>query len=95
MLGTDITGLFAARDQAMRGSNIDDTAKAALLHSGHHGLDGVESSRQIDCNDGIPPVIRKGFNGSHVMDAGIIHQNVDRAEFTLRSLDHPTNVLRL
>ena len=88
VLGRDIGGLLAAGDQAVRRGDVDDAAPFALLHAGHRGADGVERRREVDRDDRVPFLDREILDIGDMLDAGIVHQDVDRAEALFRRLDH-------
>ena len=63
----------------MRRRRVDDPAPAARLHARQGGADGVEGGGEIDGDDGVPLVDRELVDGRDMLDAGVVHQNVDRA----------------
>lgn len=71
----------------MRGGDVDDAAEFARLHSGEDGLGRVERRREIDGDDGVPLLVRKIFDRGHMLDAGIVDEDVHRADPPLRRRD--------
>ena len=51
----------------------------------------MKSARQIDGNDGIPTLNRKIFDAGHMLNASVVHQNIDAAKFLLGKLHHGFN----
>src|SRR3984957_2443254 len=95
MLGGHIGGLERGGDQRMGRRRIDDAAPFARLHPRHGGADGVEGRRQIDGDDHVPFLDRELLDRRHVLDAGIVHQDIDAAQCLLRALDHADDLRRL
>jgi hypothetical protein len=57
-------------------------------HRGKRESRGVESRAEIDGNDRIPLRWRKLVQRGHVLDAGIIDEDVEPAEFAKRRCNH-------
>jgi hypothetical protein len=55
----------------------------------------MESGRQIDGDDRVPALGREIFDGGGVLYAGIVHENIDAAQFTRRGFDQLLNLGRL
>jgi hypothetical protein len=55
--------------------------------------DGVERGAEIDGDNGIPFVRRKVLDPRHVLDAGVVHQDVDAAQLAL-GVGHEAGDLR-
>ena len=51
--------------------------------------------RQIDGDDGVPFLDREILDIGHVLDAGIVDQHVERAEFLFGGGDHGGDLGRL
>ena len=95
MLGGDIGRLERRGDQAVRRGDIDDSAEAPLLYAGEHGAPGVERGREIDREDRVPLRGRESLDRRYMLDAGIVDEDVDRPELSLRLLDHVLDLGRL
>ena len=80
VLGGDVGRLEGRCDQAMRGGDVDDAPPFAALHLGHHGADGVERRGQVDGDDRVPLGDRESLDRLHVLDAGVVDEDVDLAE---------------
>ena len=79
----------------MRRRGVDDAAPLARLHAGHRGADGVERRRQVDGDDRVPLLDREFLDRRDVLDAGIVDQDVARAELLFGRLDHRGDLGRL
>ena len=88
VLGGDISRFERRRDQRMRRRRIDDAAPALFLHQRHGGADAVKCRRQIDRDDRIPFLDRKILDRRDELDAGIVDENIDRAERAFTERDH-------
>ncbi len=88
VLGRDIGRLERRGHQRMRRGRVDDAAPAALLHAGHGGANAMKRRRQIDRDDRVPFLDRKLLDRRDELDAGIVDENVDRAEGLLAERDH-------
>ena len=88
VLGGDVGALEGRGPQRMRRADVDDAPPLALLHAGHSRARRVEGRGQIDGNDRVPLLDGELLHGRHVLDAGVVHQDVDRAEVALRLGDH-------
>src|SRR6185503_4765777 len=95
MLGSDITDLLCAGDEAMSRGNVDDAPPTPLLHAGQRRFGGVERGREIDRDDRIPFVGGEFLDRRDVLDAGIVDEDVAGAEITLRGSDHRSDLHRL
>ena len=62
---------------------------------GRAALRGVERGREIDGDDRVPAVGRKVLHGRGVLDAGVVDEDVDPAEFGGRLLDHAGDLVGL
>jgi hypothetical protein len=52
-----------------------------LAHAGHRQARGVERRAQVDGDDRVPAFGRKVLDRRHMLDAGVVDQDVDAAEF--------------
>jgi hypothetical protein len=52
---------------------------------------GMKGAGQIDGDDGVPTLDRKVFYLGDVLDASVVHQNVDAAKGVGRKLHHGFN----
>jgi len=80
VLRRDIGDLLPARDQSMSGGNIDDPPPTAPAHQRHRGLHCVKYGGKVERDDCIPLLVGKILDRCHMLDPGIVHQNIDRAE---------------
>ena len=64
----------------MHRGHVDDAAPVGGLHGGQRQAGGVEGAGQVDGQDGIPFVDREVLDLGHVLDAGVVDQDVDAAE---------------
>src|SRR5690606_33866881 len=60
--------------------DIDDAAPAAFDHAGETGLGHVETAAQVDAHDVVPIVIAHPGEGAVAGDAGIVDDDIDRAD---------------
>ena len=60
--------------------HVDDAAPVGRFHGGQRQARGVESAAQVDGQHRVPFIDWKVFNFCNVLNAGVIHQNVDAAE---------------
>jgi len=60
--------------------NIHDAAISAALHSRQNSANGVEGSREIDSEDSVPLFRWKCLYRRHVLNPGIIDENIDLPE---------------
>jgi hypothetical protein len=51
-----------------------------LFHGGHGQARGVEAGAEVDRQDGVPGVDRELLHRRHVLDAGVVDEQVDGAE---------------
>ena len=62
---------------------------------GTDGADSVEGRGQVDGDDRVPFLDRELLDRRHVLDAGIVDENVDAAELALGGADHLDDLGRL
>lgn len=55
----------------------------------------MKSGAQIDRDDCVPALGRKRFDGRHVLNAGVVDQNIDLPELGLGRVHHLFDLLRL
>ena len=87
VFGRDVGRLERRGDQPVRGRDVDDAAPAGLRHQRDGRGGRVERRGQVDGNDRIPFLGRKFLDRRDMLDAGIVDEDVDRAEFLGRLLD--------
>ena len=80
--------LVGARDERVRGRDVDDAPPLPRLHAGESGTNRVKCRRKVDRNDRIPLLDGEIFNWRDVLDARVVHEYVERAEALLRIADH-------
>ena len=88
VLGGDVGNFLRARHQAVRRGDIDDAAPLALLHAGDRGANAVKRRRQVDGYHRVPFVDREILDAGDMLNAGIVDQHVERAEFFFGGRDH-------
>ena len=64
----------------MGGSDVDDAPPFSGLHQGQGVAHGVERGRQVDGDDRVPALGRKILDQRNVLYAGVVDQDIDRAE---------------
>ncbi|MNX60029.1 hypothetical protein D3C86_909210 [compost metagenome] len=75
----------------MRRRNVDDAAKALLLHVRQRGRRAMEHGRQVQRQNGIPLFNREIFDQRGVLDAGVIDKDVDAAQLAHRVVHQATH----
>jgi hypothetical protein len=60
---------------------VDDAAPMAPAHAGQDGLRHQEARFQVDRDQFVPIPLGDLFDALHAGDAGVIHQDIDVAEF--------------
>ncbi len=68
---------------------VDDAPPAFLLHAGNGEADGVKGRRKVDRDDLVPFLDREFLDRRNVLNAGIVDEDVDRAELLIRLRHHP------
>ena len=63
--------------------HVDDGAAALAHHDGRAGVNEIEGRLQVHGNDCIPLLLGHTHHESVLRDAGVVHQDVDRAELFL------------
>ena len=76
-------------------SNVDDSSSACALHARQGCANGVESGTKIDRNDGAPTIHREALDRADVLDARVIHQDVDFSKTLPSLLDEIRTLLAL
>ena len=88
VLGRDIGRLERRRDEPVCRSDVDDAAELVLAHRRQRRARGMERRRKIDGQDRVPLLDRKLLERRDVLDAGVVHQNIEAAEVIQRHGDH-------
>ena len=75
--------------------DVDDAAPAFGLHAGDGGAHGVEGAGQVDGDDAVP--LRDGeiLDIGGELHAGIVHQDIQAAQFGMGLGDHGVVLLGL
>ena len=74
------------------GGHVDDPAVALGLHDPHGPLGEEERAGDVDAVGAVPVLQGHLVKGDLVGDAGVVHQNVQRAEFLLQHLETVVHV---
>jgi hypothetical protein len=64
----------------MHRGHIDDAPPIGRLHGRQRQPRGVKCARQVDGDHRIPALDREVFDLGHMLDAGVVDQNVDPAK---------------
>ena len=88
VLGGHIGRFFSRTDQAMGRCHVDDAAPVGCFHGGQGQACGVESAAQVDGQHGVPFIDGEVFYFCNVLNAGVVHENVDAAELVGGKLHH-------
>ena len=75
--------------------DVDDPAPLARPHHGQHGLRAQERRFQVDRDGAVEIVLGQIIDAAHDRDAGIVDENVDRAERGSDLFDHRSHGRRL
>ena len=67
----------------MHRGQVDDTAPVFGAHARQCQARGVKAGRQVDRQNGIPFIGRELLNRSGVLNASVVHQNIDAAKLGL------------
>ena len=70
------------------GADVDNLAMPLLHHGGQHGLRADESARQVHVNDAAELGSVHLVHGDAADDAGVVHQNIHRAQRACNVLHH-------
>ena len=95
VLGRHVRGLLGARDEAVRRRDVDDAAPLALLHARDRDARRMKRRGQVGGDHGVPLLDRKVLDLGDELDAGIVHQHVDRPEGGFGRGDHGGDLVRL
>ncbi len=76
-------------------SGVDDPAPLARLHAGQRGADRMEGRAHVDRDDLVPLLDREFLDRRDELDAGIVDEDVDRAELALGIRDHLGDLVAL
>jgi len=79
----------------VRGGNVDDAAECARLHLGQREADRVEGGGKVDRENRIPFGQREFIDRGDVLDARVVDEHVDAAEFGERRSHHRLDRFRL
>src|SRR5437879_10814942 len=85
MLGRNVGALEGRGDQRMDGSDVDDSTIAALTHSRQHRACEVRHTCQHDGDQEPPLVARKFLESRHVLQSGVVDEDVDRTGLDRKS----------
>ena len=80
-LGRCVVRAYHAADVRGNRGKVDDAAPAARAHAGQHSLRHQEARLEVDRDQFVPIRLGNLFNALHASDAGVVHQDVDVAEF--------------
>ena len=86
-LAATVGGFAGAGDEAVGGGDVDDAAPAAGGHGGDGGLHGEERGGEVERDDGVPAVGGEVGDGGGVLDAGVVDEDVEVAEFGFGAVD--------
>jgi len=75
--------------------DVDDAPPIALPHAGQRPARGVKGRAEVDGDHGIPTVDWKRLNGRHMLNAGVVHQDVHAPEVALGAADEVFDLLGL
>src|SRR5690606_21527407 len=80
-LGSGVVDLAILPGLSVDGPDVDDAAPAAFDHSGKACFRHVEATAKVDAHDVVP--VFEGHPGERAVagDAGIVYDDVDRADF--------------
>jgi len=95
VLGGHVSRLLRGRHQPVRRRDVDDAPPVLALHARHREPRGMERRRQVDGDDGVPALGREVFYVGHVLDAGIVDEDVHAAEFGIGVGEHRLDLGRL
>ena len=76
-------GTGVRQDAAGRGGGDDVRARAARAHARHERVDAVDGAKEVHAHAPFPILQRAGAGRLLQADAGIVDEDVDRAEFLL------------
>jgi len=79
----------------VRRGDIDDAPPAVLFHIRHRKPAGMQCARQINGDNRIPLVDREFLDRVDVLNAGIVHQYIDTAEFGAGPVHHVFDLVRI
>src|SRR5690606_1933239 len=88
VLGGDVGRLRVRCDQSVDRGDVDDATVTACLHAGQGAAHGVEGGREVDGDDRIPLGYRERLHPRHMLDAGVVDQDVDAPETLFGGGDH-------
>jgi len=95
VLGRHVGALVGRGHQAVDRGDVDHAPPAALLHARERRARGVEGRGEVDREDRVPALHGELVHGGDVLDARVVHQDVERAELLLGGLHHFEDLRRL
>ena len=84
VFGGNVRGFERARDQRVRGSDVDDAAPLFHLHGRQREADRMERRGQVDGDDRVPFVDGELVDRRDELDASVVDEDVDGTEFLER-----------
>gem|GEM_PF-3357564 len=79
----------------MGAGDVDDAPMPARLHPRHDGAGGVKGRGQVDRDDRVPFAGREILDLLDILDARIVHEDIDLPEGLRRALDQGGAILGL
>ena len=76
-----VVGLPRVAHRAHHGRDVDNAAGTLFHHAAQYGLAGTEDGFQVDLHDFVPLFFFHPHQQVVAGDAGVVHQNVEFAEF--------------
>ena len=95
MLGRDIGGFLRAADQPVGGGDVDHAPPAPGLHGWQGRAHGVEGAGEVDRDNAVPAVHWEILDVGGELDAGVVHQDIDRTQRGCGLGDHRGAGIRL
>ncbi|MNC32070.1 hypothetical protein D3C75_804120 [compost metagenome] len=83
VLGRHIGGFADGADQPVHRGDIDDSPPVTLTHARQRQARAMEYGRQVQGDDLVPAFWRELLNRCHMLDTGVVDQDVDAAELAL------------
>ena len=77
---------------SVHGRYVDDASPVGLFHVRQSQACGVKCAGEVDRNNGVPTVHGEVFHCGDVLNACVIHQNIDAAKSVGGKLHHGFNV---
>ena len=76
VLGGDVRRLERRRTQAVHAREVDDPSEPAFVHAGQRRADEQEGRLEHQAQDEREPLGLELLDGAHVLDAGVVHEDV-------------------